>query len=79
MSSAAPSLNDDPRESAFLLEIHVGDVRQAASRHNRKQTALLSLMPRLSMRARASDISLYVLPWRMQVQLPPPPSPPAPQ
>lgn len=70
MSSAAPSPNDDLRESAFLLEIHVGDVRQAACRHNRKQTAPSFLMPCLSTRARANDISLYVLPWRMQVPLP---------
>ena len=74
MSIAAPSPNDNPPESAFLLEIHVGDVRQAAPRHNRSQTAPLFLMHRHSMRARATDISLYVLPWRMQAPLPPPPS-----
>jgi hypothetical protein len=83
MSSTPSSSELDRRETetAFLLELHVGEIRSVVFKMI-NHMALLRMIPCLkvivlhltlthdsflSMRACASDVSLYILPWRMQV------------
>ena len=74
-SPAAASTPDS--DSAFLLELHIGEIR-CAKRPPAAQSLIRICAPStvaqpltsLRMRAHTADVSLYILPWRMQVQVP---------